>query len=275
MKKLQKIATMLGVSALLVSASANAQIKFKVERIASLDHYVVSFIPEKAIADRLSIIGTAQVTVRVKSDENFSLANVESLVKDVEWDKGSVLRRPDGASGYDYISFGLKTYGTKAVKFEAGKEIAMFSFKNGNSNPSEVTLVDNSSDELGKFAKSEFNIKNHISVLGYGQINAYAGNMMAAKSAEKLIIQSLYPNPAADKTTVSWVNLSDETTGDVFLSIVDATTGREVLREKSATKAGEFRTSLNVEGLNVGNYLVFIERDGARVGKAQKLSVMK
>ena len=96
MKKLLKFPALVGLSVLLGAASAEAQVKFKVERVASLDQYVVSLTPEKTLNDRLAIIGTAQVTVRVKSDDNFSLAGVESLIKDVEWDKGTVLRRPDG-----------------------------------------------------------------------------------------------------------------------------------------------------------------------------------
>ena len=275
MKKLLKFPALVGLSVLLGAASAEAQVKFKVERVASLDQYVVSLTPEKTLNDRLAIIGTAQVTVRVKSDDNFSLAGVESLIKDVEWDKGTVLRRPDGATGYDYISFGLKSFGARGVKFEEGKEVALFAFKNASATPVDVSLIENNADLLTKYEKNQFNVTNHISVLGYGQKNAYTGNLLASKSAEKLIIQNMYPNPAAEKTTVSWVNLLDEANSEVYLTIVDAASGKEVLREKSSARAGEFQTSLKVDGLHEGTYLVFLEKDGNRIGKPQKLSVLK
>lgn len=270
------------VIALLVGATltAKAQVKFKITRKDDLKTYVVSMLPEQTLKGAKNIIGTAQVTLRVKSDKEFILNNLKSSNSDADWQTGAAMKSPDGASDYDYVSINLKSVGSKAFTFIEGQEVELFSFQNaGEQLDASVELIDNQNDELIKARGSEFNVRNHISVLGYGHRNAYSGNAVSLLNpediAKKLRIQKVFPNPAVETTTVVWENLLDETAGDLFLTVIDSRSSRELLRKKVKMGAGEFSINLSLEDITEGSYLIHIEKDGLRIGSAQKLMVVK
>lgn len=278
MKKLSKLA----VVALLAGATINAeaQVKFKITRKDDLKTYVVSMLPEATLKGAKNTIGTAQVTLRVKSDKTFILNNLKSASQDADWQTGAAMKSPDGAGDYDYVSINLKNVGSKAFTFTEGQEVELFSFQNaGEQLDASVELIDNQSDELIKTNGSKYNVKNHISVLGYGHRNAYSGNagllMNPEEVAKKLRIQKVFPNPAVDRTTVVYENLLDATEGDLFVTVIDAKSSREIVRKKVKMGAGEFSIDLSLEGITEGSYLVHIEKDGMRIGSAQKLMVVK
>jgi len=278
MKKLSTLA----VVALLAGAAINAQaqVKFKITRKDDLKTYVVSMLPEQTLKGAKNTIGTAQVTLRVKSDKAFILNNLKSANQDADWQTGAAMKSPDGAGDYDYVSINLKNVGTKAFTFTEGQEVELFSFQNaGEQLDANVELIDNNNDELIKTHGAEFNVKNHISVLGFGHRNAYSGNagalMNPEEIAKKLRIQKVFPNPAVDRTTVVYENLLDVAEGDLFLTIIDSRSSRELVRKKVKMGAGEFNIDLSLEDLTEGSYLVHIEKDGLRIGSAQKLMVVK
>ncbi len=278
MKKISKIA----IVALLAGATfeATAQVKFKVTRKDDLKTYVVSMLPEQTLRGVKNTIGTAQVTLRVKADKGFVMKDLKSSSQDADWQTGAAMKSPDGAGDYDYVSINLKNMGTKAFTFTEGQEVELFSFQNaGEQVDASVELIDNESDDLLKRQGSKLNLRNHISVLGYGQKNAYSGNASSLMNpedvAKKLRIQKIFPNPAVEKTTIVYENLLDETAGDLFVTIIDARSSREFLRKKVAMGAGQFSIDLTLENLTEGNYLVHIEKDGLRIGTAQKLVVVK
>jgi len=278
MNKLSKLA----VIGLLAGAAINAeaQVKFKITRKDDLKTYVVSMLPEQTLKGAKGITGTAQVTLRVKNEKSFVLNNLKSANENAEWSNGATLKSPDGARDYDYLSFNLKNMGTRAYNFTEGKEIELFSFQNaGEQLDAAVEIIDNENDVLVKNPRTEFNVRNQISVLGYGHRNAYTGNagtlMNPVDISKKLRIQKLYPNPAVEKTTVVYENLLDETTGDLFVTILDSRSTREVVRKKVSMGAGQFSIDLSLEDLTEGSYLVHIEKDGVRIGTAQKLMIVK
>ena len=278
MNKLSKLA----VIGLLAGAAINAQaqVKYKITRKDDLKTYVVSMVSEQSLKAKQSITGTAQVTVRVKSEKAFVLNNLTSLNQDADWDNGSTLKSPDGARDYDYLSFNLKSMGTRAFNFVEGQEIQLFTFQNaGEQLDANVELINNDTDELASNPRTTFNVRNHVSVFGFGLKNAYTGNigniLSPEELAKKLRIQKVFPNPALDKTTVVWENLLDEKSGDLFLTVVNAQSGQELLRKKVSMGAGQFSMELAVGDFQEGNYLVHIEKDGMRIGTAQKLIIAK
>jgi hypothetical protein len=278
MNKLSKLA----VVGLLAAATINAeaQVKFKITRKDDLKTYVVSMLPEQSLKGTKGITGTAQVTLKVKSDKSFVLNNLKSASEDAEWSNGSTLKSPDGARDYDYLSFNLKNMGTRAYNFTEGKEVELFTFQNaGGQSDAIVELLDNENDALAKSTRTEFNVRNHISVLGFGHRNAYTGNaptlLNPTDISKKLRIQNVFPNPAYEKTTVVYENLLDETVGDLFLTVVDSRSTREVVRKKVSMGAGQYSIDLSLADLTEGSYLVHIEKDGVRIGTAQKLMVVK
>lgn len=174
----------------------------------------------------------------------------------------------------------MNSVGSKPFTCTEGQEVELFSFQNaGEQLDASVELIDNQNDEFIKAHGSEFNVSNHISVLGYGHRNAYSGNAVSLLNpvdiAKKLRIQKVFPNPAVEKNTVVWENLLDETAGDLFVSVIDLRSSRELLRKKVKMGAGEFSIDLSLEDLAEGSYLVHIEKDGLRIGSAQKLMVVK
>jgi Secretion system C-terminal sorting domain len=261
--------------------NAQAQVKFKVTRSSeNMKTYVVSMIPQESLQSSKSITGTMQVTVKVKSENGFVLNKITSLNPEISWDNGSILKSPDGARDYDYISFSLQNMGTKALTFKDGVEVPLFTFQNdGQQADAAVELIDNENDALVKNSHNDFNVQNHVSILGFGHKNAYTGNAFDATGieqiAQKLRIQKVFPNPAVDKTSIVWENLLDEKAGDLFLTVLDSRNSRELIRKKVSMGTGQFTLDLDLSDLNEGSYLVHIEKDGLRIGTAQKLMVVK
>lgn len=260
------------------AADAQAQVKFKLTQKEDQKTYVVSMVSEESLNSIKSTTGTGQVTVRVKSEKGFVLSNLQSVDKNAQWDNGATLQSPEGSLDYDYISFNLKDMGTRAIKYTKDKEVELFTFQNnGSGENTQIELIDNEKDPLVAFAKSEFNVRNHLSVLGFGHRNAYTGNLSDPSTdiAKKLHIQKVFPNPAVNETTVQWENLLEDASGDIYLSIVDARTSREISKKKVESRAGKLSIELALNGMREGNYLVYIVKDEVRVGDAQKLIVIK
>jgi hypothetical protein len=260
--------------------NAQAQVKFKVSRKNDINTYAVSMMPEKSLIGSKNTIGTAQISLRVKSDKSFILNNLKSANQDADWQIGATLKSPDGSNDYDYISINLKNLGTKAFTFSEGKEIELFSFQNaGEMKDAVVELIDNDKDEFIQKHGKEFNLRNHISVLGFGHRNAYSGNLAPISKLEdltkKISIQKVFPNPAIDKTTIVYENLLDDKSGEMYVTIIDSRNARELVRKKITTGAGQFNVDLSVDELVEGSYLVHIEKDGVRIGSAQRLMVVR
>jgi Secretion system C-terminal sorting domain len=255
--------------------SAAAQVKFKVSRQTN-DTYLVSMVPQQSLANNVSILGTVQVTVKMKASEGFDLAAVQSQQAGIEWDNGTLLKSPDGARDYDYLSVALKNMGARGLAFKAGEEVPLFTFRNGGNAVSEVQLVDNKVDGSLLAKQNQFNILNHISVLGYGRKNAYEGNLQSENTmTDKVGLRQIYPNPANDRITVTWDNYVNGYEGEVKLAIVDAASGRVMSRESAYMRAGANSKELNVEALNAGAFLINLEKDGAKLGTGMKFLIAR
>ncbi|MBO0930086.1 T9SS type A sorting domain-containing protein [Fibrella aquatilis] len=254
---------------------ASAQVKFKVSR-QNNDTYLVSMVPQQSLAANVSITGTVQVTVKMKASEGFDLAAVQSQQAGVEWDNGTLLKSPDGARDYDYLSVALKNMGARGLTFEANKEVPLFTFRNAGSPVSKVQLIDNKMDELVLAKQNRYNVLNHMSVLGYGRRNAYEGNLLAENTlTDKVGLRSVFPNPANDHITVTWDNYVNGYEGEVKLAITDAGTGRVLSRDTAYMRAGANTKELSVETLNAGAFLISLEKDGAKLGNGLKFLIVR
>ncbi|PRY27028.1 hypothetical protein CLV58_13530 [Spirosoma oryzae] len=264
--------------ALIVSGfglSAQAQVKFKLTR-SDASTYTVSLVSDKSLAAQQAITGTMQVSMRVKAADGFVLGAIKSLQPSVEWDKGTVIKSPDGSTDYDYVSVALQSMATRQLAYAAGQEIPLFSFQNTGTDAAEVQLIDNNTDPLVLDKGSKFNVQNHISVLGFGRTNAYAGNLKdEAPSSQKVGLRQVYPNPAKDRVTVTWANYLNGFEGQVTLLIADAGTGRTVSQENAYMRSGSNTKELSVEQLPAGQYIIYLERGGVRLGSGQKLLIAR
>ncbi|GAB3741807.1 T9SS type A sorting domain-containing protein [Spirosoma lituiforme] len=258
-----------------LSLSAQAQVKFKLTR-SDAGTYTVSLVPDKALADRQAITGTMQVTMKVKATEGFVLGSIKSLQPEVDWDKGTVIKSPDGASDYDYVSVALQSMATRQFSYATGKEVPLFTFQNVGEEAASVQLIDNNKDPLVLTKGNKFNVQNHISVLGFGRTNAYTGNLADDTPGNKKVgLKQVYPNPAKDRVTVTWVNYLNGFEGQIALLVADAGTGKIVSQETSYMRSGSNSKELSVEQLPVGQYIIYLERGGIRLGPGQKMLIAR
>jgi len=255
--------------------TAQAQVKFKVSR-SDTDTYIVSMVPEQTLTERQAITGTMQVSLKVKSSEGFELGTVKSLQPGVDWDRGTLIKSPDGARDYDYLSIALRSMATRLLAYEAGHEVPLFSFQNVGNSISDIQLLDNANDPLINAKGNVFNVPNHISVLGLGRKNAYSGNLADDSPVSKKIgLQRLFPNPANSQVTVVWTNFLNGYEGEVALAITESGTGRVLSREKAIMRSGTNSTVLNIGQLIEGLYIILLEKEGAKVGEGLKLIIAR
>ncbi len=266
---------LLGLALVGSAVATQAQVRFKLNQV-NADTYQVSLVADKTLAASDAITGTMQVTLKVKASDSFVLANVRSALTDVEWDKGTNLRGPDGAADFDYVSIALRSVGTNGITYAAGKETVLFTFTNAGNTTARPALLENNTDPLVSFQRNKFNIQNHISVLGYGRVNAYSGNLSDVASLSSSIqIQSVFPNPASTKTTVTYENQLENRVGEVSFALIEAATGRVVQRTGAFMQIGVNQTELLVGQLSTGTYVIQMEQAGAKLGETAKLLVTR
>ncbi len=258
-----------------ISTGVQAQVKFKLSRTGPVT-YQVSMVPEKSLTDRMAVVGTMQVTFKVASTAHFELADINSMQSDVEWDAGSVLKSPDGARTFDYISVALKSMGTKSFAFETGREVPLFTFRNAGNAASEVALLENDTEALVKAVQNRYNVRNHISVLGFGNVNAYTGNLRDdSPVGQRAGLRSVYPNPASSVVTVTYDNYLNGFEGEVKLEVADSGTGRAVMGKNEYMRQGTNTTKLDVGELTPGVYLIHLRQQGKQLGETLKLLVVR
>jgi hypothetical protein len=256
--------------------AAEAQVKFKLSRV-SANQYRVSMVPERSLTERQAVTSTMQVSLKIDAASGFQLADITSLNPDAEWDKGGMLRSPDGARDHDYLFVGLKSMATRAFAFEQGKEIPLFTFRNAADSPAaEVTLLDNTTEALLKNPRNPYNVGNHISVLGFGIDNAWRGNLASADEPGTLMgLRSVFPNPASQQVTVEWDNYDASAVGEVKLGLTESGAGRTLQQQTERQQQGRNRATMNVSALTAGTYLIHLERNGSRVGDALKVLIVR
>lgn len=264
----------IGLVVIGVAGRAEAQVKFKLVR-QDASTYIVSMVPQKTLSAQQGITGTMQVSLKSRSADGFELGEIKSLQPEVEWDKGSVLKSPDGARDADYLSVALHSIGARGLSYTDGKEVPLFSVRNAGNPAADLQLIDNTSDPLVKAKQNPFNVQNQISVLGLGRINAYSGNLRDETPGTKVGLRLIYPNPATTEVTVEYTNYVAALEGDVVLSIAESGNGRVLSTEKAYMRLGTNRTVMNVGQLAGGHYVVYLQRQGNRMGEGMKLVVAR
>ena len=259
MKKLLNIILLLSAA-----LSSQAQVKFQLSLLADNKTYVVSMIPESTWAYPMSITGTAQVTLKYPASKRLMVTNLRSLVPNVQWHDNSYIDAPQTSSRFSFVSFALRSQGTTAISYEAGREVPLFSFTNYYDCIGKIELIDNNAPNLSGEEARTYNIGNHWTTLA-NQTEAYKGNMQSvvncstvtstAENGDKLFSSILaYPVPASDRLTLK-INAK---TADVqkinqiqFLNAL----GQVVLTQKIKVQAGEQELTIDVTSLSTGLYL--------------------
>ena len=247
--------------------AVDAQVKFKLTKLEEAT-YQVSLISEETIQSPLNVTGTTQITLKAPTN-GLAIGQLTSLQPGIEWDQNSKSITPIEAPDADYFSFGLVTVGTKAITYQAGLEVPLFTFTNLVECQGEIGLMDNAKDPFSPPNSRQVNIGNHITILGAGG-DAYIGN--AAESVvscqgflthitqiEKEVVKlNIFPNPTTDYvvTTFNWDRKGEE----IDIQIRDLQ-GKLVRSLPVEIITGINEAKIDIQSLAEGSY--FIELIGA------------
>ena len=271
------------IIACVFSVSINAQVKFKLTRQNDHQTYTVSMIPEKTYEGNQNITGTAQVTLKIGSTSNFIIREIISLQSQTTWVNNATISKPALAPEFTYVSFGMQSMAHNAFKYKKGSEILLFSFKNVGDIKAHVSLLNNDLDIMAQSVqKTKYNLKNYISVIGYGLGNAYVGNIepvqMLPEDALRTYvqIQNLYPNPTTDRVTISWENQLEDTENIKKLEVlIYDINGTEKIRKLVSSNSGKQSQEIQLLELKSGNYFVKLLQDEKYFTNTQQFVVFK
>lgn len=254
---------------LAISFDASAQVYFKLSQSEDEKTYIVSLVSDVSVESPLNMVSTAQVSLRLPANSNFVVNNLRTELANVNWQESYVAESPDEAPGYEYISFGLTSLGTKSISFELGEEVELFRFDNLGDCPGEVSLINNESDEFLFPNSRSVSISNGITVLGLGT-QAYAGNYeqgsvsCASLTQKEVVVEqleasvSLSPNPTTDILKINYTNALDFNTQKVKVYNLN---GVLVHSDNLNRTKGNHNLEVDVRDWNTGSYIAYIEND--------------
>ncbi|MBL7818512.1 MAG: T9SS type A sorting domain-containing protein [Saprospiraceae bacterium] len=249
---------------LFISLSVKAQIKLQLNLLSDNKTYVVSMIPEVTWSYPLSITGTAQVTLKYPMSKKLMVTNLRSLVPNVQWHDNAYIEASQTSGGFSFVSFALRSQGTSAIPYEAGREVPLFSFINYYGCIGQIELVNNAAPNLSGEEARIYNIGNHWTTLA-NQTEAYKGNVQAtancstatstADNGDKLFSAiSAYPLPASDRLTLK-INAKTADVQKINQIQFINSLGQVVLTQKIKVQEGEQELTVDVTSLTTGLYL--------------------
>ncbi|MBC7387903.1 MAG: T9SS type A sorting domain-containing protein, partial [Opitutaceae bacterium] len=100
---------------------------------------------------------------------------------------------------------------------------------------------------------------------------AVADNFLSGNGVSDLNTIAIYPNPAVDKTKISF--FMDYATTDAALSVLDMS-GNLIFVQNSNLFAGENNVDMNTTNLEPGTYIVRVSANGT-TAKTAKLNVIR
>lgn len=142
--------------------------------------YLVSVIPNQNLSSPQNITNTAQITLKATSG-SFDISSLVSL--NGIWTKAATINSPIESPNFDYHVFILGALLTNPT-IEAGLPIPLFSFSNNKECQGSIELVNNFSDEFWPPNSMDANIGNQLTVVGFGNDNAYEKNDELASKIE-------------------------------------------------------------------------------------------
>ena len=197
---------------LTASCTLFSQVKFNLTYKPDTKTYTVSIIPEAAYPEPKNMVGTAQVVLRSKYNQNFTPI-ITSLVDGLIWSDNAYVDFPANAPEYTYACIALANGPTKKIHFLSEQEVPLFSFKNaGGDCPGLIELVSNDDPLVQAVLSSGYNVTQNLPILG-ARGNAYAGilngsvecTLSGAKEINDKTISAVQiaPVPADRRVTIS------------------------------------------------------------------------
>ncbi len=242
------------------NGSLFAQVKLNLSYQSETQIYTVSVIPETTYSEPKNMIGSAQIVLRAKFNENFTPI-ITSRVDGLIWADNSYVDFPADAPEYTYACIALANGPTKKIQFLSDTEVPLFSFKNaGGDCPGLIELISNDDPLVQAVLSSGYNVTQNLPILG-ARGNAYAGILngvvecavSGSKEFNDQIIGDVQiaPVPADKRVTIAWQNLDDMRHMEM---VITDSRSREVFREKISSFKGENALNVDVSSWSSGMY---------------------
>lgn len=195
------------------SPAAFAGVQFRISHEASSNEYVVYMTPDSTPSPDMVLSAQVSLVVPHGTDsKRFTIDNINSAVKGINWANHSRVDAPIENAKADYLSFGLFYTGGRPPAFgwQAGKEKRIFSFTSPSGCIAGITLLDNS-DPFSQLPNSvNTNPGNEFSNVGWLGGNAYTGNYGGAVTCSTTAPLPVATVPACDKNPVKLGAISRE-----------------------------------------------------------------
>jgi hypothetical protein len=147
-----------------------SQVLFALEVQEDGKTYIVKAKAETSYAGSFNITNSAQCSFVIPTG-GFKVGNITNFHG--AWINENNIIAPERSPENDYIIFNLNGHITD-IKYEKGKEVALFSFENIGEPTGRLEFI--SKSDVKMFQSRNLNVGNHISVLGAGLRNAYKGH---------------------------------------------------------------------------------------------------
>jgi len=130
--------------------------------------FTVSILSNQTINPPYHTTATAQVTLKVPTGK-FEVTNLENLIEGVEFSQNGRSNAPNEDAAYDYIVFGLASFGTRNIRYQKDGTIPLFSFKNGGDCTGQpIMLMENFTDPFYPPNSERANVSQQITVAKTG-----------------------------------------------------------------------------------------------------------
>lgn len=259
----------------LISSGLSAQVMFKLDLLEDNATFQISMVSEETWSPPHNLTSTAQVTLKVASGQ-FKPVNFVSMQSGVVWEESNHVVAPQEAPEYDYFSFVLVNFGTTGLRYEAGKEIPLFTFQNEFSCSGSVSLFENDKDPFRAPNSRQANVGNQITTLG-ARGDAFVGisgpgtvdcrtTTSVTNLADKAAGVDVHPNPAGEFVNISFDWDLDREDGQITLYNL---VGQQAHTHPIIFHRGNNKIQLGLTSLPAGFYDVCLE------GNSWKQSIRK
>ena len=119
MKNILKFILIIGIF-ILPFHDSFGQVSFELQWLEDTEVYQVAVVSEATYSAPQNMVSTAQITLKVPN-ANFEMTDFQNLIPGVEFELNSITSSPSEAPDFDYLSFGLTTFGAKIPLFEGEK----------------------------------------------------------------------------------------------------------------------------------------------------------
>lgn len=189
------------------SLGGYAQIDLQITLLGDGETYLVSITPDKTWLPPLNSVGSSQISLQCDRWEDLNPVNVKSYVPGANWELSAVIKNT--GSDFDYFCFALQEKGTKAIEFQSGYQLPLFSFQSSKSFCAEtLSIIENEDEQVAKlFNESRINVKNNLTVLaarGNADLRPKASEFTCQEEFSDEFQLNVFPNPAYEAITFSW-----------------------------------------------------------------------